>query len=385
MSYSSEAIALQTTLETGVAPQNSIEIQLTKIWEQLLEIEPISVKDNFFELGGDSLLALRLFTQIEQTFGKNLSLSTLLEAPTVEQLASVLSRETESVAWSALVPIQSSGSKPPFFCVHGNGANVLIFKDLAHQLGSEQPFYGLQARGVDGKQEPLSRIEDMAAFYIQEIRTLQPEGPYFLGGYSSGGLVAFEMARQLQQQGEKVAFLGLLDSFVPSAFKPVSFQERLARHWRNLFRFGPKHPLKMIKQSYRRGYFRSASRLYQSLGQSWFDWHPKIKRKYVTICIRRAVKEFVPQFYPGQVTLFRACEPPMGWYYYGKDFPTPDDWYDRDPQHGWGAVAGAGVEVYDIPGDHGSIVKDPERVKILAAQLQTCLDQAGIAIENHAE
>lgn len=376
-SHPAETIALDQTKpeEVYVAPRNSTELQLTKIWEQLLDIEPISARDNFFELGGDSLLALRLFTQIEQTFGKNLSLATLLQAPTVEQLASVLDRETESAAWISLVPIQPDGDKPPLFCVHGNGANVLAFQHLVRHLGSEQPFYGLQARGVDGKQEPLWRIEDMAAAYIKEVRTLQPQGPYFLGGFSSGGLVAFEMARQLQQQGEKVAFLGLLDTFVPSSFKPVPFRQRLSRHWRNLFRFGPKHPLKMIKKSYLRAYSRTSCKFYQSLGLAWFDWPPQVKRRYVTICIRRAVKTYVPQVYSGKVTLFRANEPPMGWYYYGRDFPTPDDWYDRDPQHGWGDLAAGGLEIYDVAGNHGSMLKEIH-VGSLTEKLRACLERA---------
>lgn len=357
-----------------VAPRNAIELQLIRIWEQILGIEPISVIDNFFELGGDSLQALSLFAQIEQIFGKNLSLSTLLQAPTVEQLASVLSQETETPSWHSLVPIQTSGSKPPFFCVHGNGANVLIFNDLAQQLGSEQPFYGLQARGADGIQEPLSRIEDMAAFYIQELRSVQPEGPYFLGGYSSGGLVAFEMAQQLHKQGQKVAFLGLLDTFVPSSFKSVSEKTRLYRHVRNFFRFGPKHLLKMTKRSYNRVYYGYACQLYQHLG---LDFTTKLKRRYLIICIRQAVKNYIPQFYPGKVTLFRATEtPPVGWYYLGRDFPTPDDWHNRDPQYGWGELVGDGLELHDVPGNHGTMLKDLQNVESLAEKLQACFDQA---------
>lgn len=378
MSHSAGTITLDQTeseAEVYVAPRNPIELQLVRIWEQILDIEPISVTDNFFELGGDSLRALSLFTQIEQIFGKSLSLSTLLQTPTVEQLASVLSQETESVAWSSLVPIQPHGSKPPFFCVHGNGANVLVFSDLARQLGPDQPFYGLQARGVDGKQTALSRIEDMAAFYIQELRTVQPQGPYFLGGFSSGGLVAFEMAQQLHKQGQKVAFLGLLDTFVPSCFKPVSFQTRVHRHVRNLFRFGPKHPLKMIKKSYLRAYNRTTCRLYQGLGVTWLNWPYQLKRRYIGICIRQAVRDYLPQVYPNQVTLFRASEPSLGWYYLGRDFPTPDDWYDRDPQYGWGDLVGGRLETHDVPGNHGTMLKEPH-VASLTEKLRACLDKA---------
>jgi thioesterase domain-containing protein/acyl carrier protein len=380
MSHSAEPITLdQTNLEADyVAPQNPTQTHLVEIWEQLLDIKPISIRDNFFELGGDSLLAVRLFAQIEQAFSKSLSLSTLLQSPTVEQLASVLG-EAKTTSWSSLVPIQPHGSKPPFFCVHGNGANVLVFNDLASHLGSEQPFYGLQARGVDGKEEALDRIEDMAAFYIQEMRTVQPKGPYFLGGFSSGGLVAFEIAQQLHAEGDRVAFLGLFDTFVPGSFPPVSITERLARHWRNLWRFGIKYPLKMLRNAWLRVYNRNVCRLYQLLRINWLDWPYERKRRYIGICIRRAVQAYVPQVYPGQVTLFRASEPPMGWYYMGREFPTPDDWYNRDPQYGWGNLAGE-VECHDVSGEHGTMLKEPH-VAGLTEKLRAGLDAALEAVD----
>ncbi|AFY86256.1 thioesterase domain-containing protein [Chroococcidiopsis thermalis] len=386
MSHSAQTVRLdQSNLEADyVAPQNSTQTQLVEIWEQLLEITPISIRDNFFEIGGDSLLAVRLFAQIEQTFGKSLSLSTLLQSPTVEQLAGVLG-ETTSPSWSSLVPIQPNGSKPPFFCVHGNGANVLVFNELANHLGTEQPFYGLQARGVDGKEAALDRIEDMAAFYIQEMRTVQPQGPYFVGGFSSGGLVAYEIAQQLHAEGEQVAFLGLFDTFVPGSFPPVSNSERLARHWRNLFRLGAKYPLKMLRSAWLRVYNKNVCRLYQLFRIKWLNWPYERKRRYIGICIRRAVKAYVPQVYPGQVTLFRASEPPMGWYYMGRDFPTPDDWYDRDPQYGWGNLVGE-LESHDVSGHHGSMLKEPHVAGLtekLRASLDAALNTAELTGSNH--
>lgn len=375
MTHSAQAITIdQTNLAPDyVAPQNSTQTQLVEIWEQLLDITPISIRDNFFEIGGDSLLAVRLFAQIEQKFGKSLSLSTLLQSPTVEQLADVLGETTATkTSWSSLVPIQPNGTKSPFFCVHGNGANVLVFDELARHLGSEQPFYGLQARGVDGKETALDRIEDMAAFYIQEMRTVQPEGPYFLGGFSSGGLVAFEIAQQLHAEGQEVAFLGVFDTFVPGSFPPVSIAERLARHWRNLFRLGPKHPVKMLRSAWLRVYNRNVCRLYQLFRINWLNWSYERKRRYIGICIRRAVKAYVPQVYPGRVTLFRASEPPMGWYYMGRDFPTPDDWYNRDPQYGWGHLVGELVS-HDVAGNHGTMLKEPH-VAGLTEKLRADLD-----------
>ncbi len=361
-----------------IPPRNPVELQLTQMWEQLLGIEPISVTDNFFELGGDSLLALRLFTQIEQRFGQKLSLATLLEAPAVEQLARVLNQAGESDSWSSLVPIQPSGSKPSFFCVHGQGANVLVFKDLARYLGSEQPFYGLQARGLDGKQPPLSRIEDIAAYYIQEVRTVQPQGPYFLAGYSSGGLIAFEMAQQLHRQGEKIAFLAVFDTFVPGCFKPVSFPEYWARQWRNFFRFGPKHPARMMKKSLERKSSHATIRLYQSLG---IPLPSSLQRVNLYWSLLQAVLNYVPQVYPGRLILFRATdEPGQGWYYYPAGMATPDDWHSRDPEYGWGSLAGGGLEIHDVPGRHDTILKEP-RVETLAEMVQACLEQSRQMIE----
>src|SRR5205807_4621015 len=144
-----------------------------------------------------------LFAQIEEQLGKRLPLATLFQAPTVAQLAGILKKEN-APSWSSLVSIQTLGSRLPFFCVHAVGGNVLEYYDLARHLGSDQPFYGLQSQGLDGKQAPLTRIEEMAAYYIKEIRKVQPEGPYAVGGRSFGGIVAFEMACQLHAQGQEV-------------------------------------------------------------------------------------------------------------------------------------------------------------------------------------
>src|SRR5207237_4472078 len=161
----------------------------------------------------------RLFAQIEKTFDKNLPLATLFQAPTVKQLARVLRNEGWRAAWSSLVMIQGGNERPPFFCVHAAGGNVLEYHDLARLLGPDQPFYGLQSRGLDGKSEPHTNIREMAAHYIKEMREIQPAGPYLLGGRSSGGTIAFEMACQLEAAREKVALLALLDTFPAGYFK----------------------------------------------------------------------------------------------------------------------------------------------------------------------
>src|SRR5207302_514527 len=171
-----------------------LEKLLLPIWRDVLATN-IGVHDNFFECGGHSLLAVRLFAQIEKPLGQSLPLATLFQAPTVAQLAVIL-EDRSTQRWTSLVPIQTGGDRPPFFCVHGLGGNVLEFHDLARHLGSEQPFYGLQSRGLTGTQPLQTNIREMAADYLKEIRQLQTEGPYYIGGRSLGGTIAFEMACQ---------------------------------------------------------------------------------------------------------------------------------------------------------------------------------------------
>src|SRR5207249_10218034 len=178
------------------APRHETETTLTNIWQGVLRIPSISVGAKFFDVGGNSLLAVRLFTRIEKAFHIKLPLATLIEAQTVEQRAMVLSENVRR-NWSPLVEMQPKGSRPPFFCVHGASGNVLIYRDLSRHLGPDQPFYGLQAQGLDGTAECLTTVEDMAALYINEIRRVQPEGPYFIGGYCLGGTIAYEIAQQL--------------------------------------------------------------------------------------------------------------------------------------------------------------------------------------------
>ena len=191
---------------------NPTERKLQSIWESLLGTSPIGLNQNYFELGGTSILAVRLFAQIGKEFQRKLPLSVLFEAQTVAQLAKVLQSDDSSSDRSPIVAIQPNGSRPPFFCIHGGGGNVLIYRALSQHLGSDQPFFGLQAQGLDGERPCLITIEEMASLYVDEIRRVQPHGPYHLGGYCMGGTVAYEMAQRLRAQGEEVALLALFDT-----------------------------------------------------------------------------------------------------------------------------------------------------------------------------
>ncbi len=349
--------------ETFVAPRDELEFQLTKIWEKVLGKKPISIKNNFFELGGHSLLAVRLFTEIEKIFGRNLPLATLFQTPTIEELANIFRQQEWSAPWQALVAIQPRGSKPPLFCIHPFGGNVLYYRTLAYSLGEDQPVYGLQALGLDGKQAPYKRFEDMAAHYIREIRTLQPSGPYLLAGHSSGGMLAFEIAQQLVKQGQRIALLALLDAPSPQVLRRDSkILKTLYIHLRNLVRLKPRDKLIYIQQRAVWLQGRIARKIAEKLNRG--HGHPLPENSHLYTLIReafaQAAKDYVPQVYPDQAILFRTRHQISGVNY--------------DPQFGWGSLVVGGLEIHDVPGLHLTMLEEPH-VQVLAEKLKACIDR----------
>jgi amino acid adenylation domain-containing protein len=381
----------QPAQETFVPARNEIESQLTTIWEEVLDIQPIGVKDNFFALGGHSLLAMRVFVQIEQKLGQHLPLTTLLEAPTVEQLAHVISQRDENLkndqskietqnttnetrqadaasTRSSLVCMQPNGSKPPLFCVHALGYSVLYYQNLANYLGTDQPFYALQPRGLDGKQPLLTRIEDMASHYIREIQTVQPEGPYFLGGASFGGLVAWEMAQQLVAQGQKVALLALFDTPGLGFFRRAPLSKRIRNHLNSLSKLRFTYIYQQLKnksdwlsiifkQEIKK---KSASTIPQQLPPS--PTHKELKL-IVEAANKQAQRNYVLRAYSGLVICFRATT-----------HLAPSEGWELDPQMGWGDLAQGKLEIHPVPGDHDSIFREPN-VRTLAEELRACLNK----------
>lgn len=350
-----------------IAPQDELELQLTKIWSKVLGINSIGVNDNFFELGGHSLLAILLFTEIEQKTGKNLPLSTLFQAPSIKELAQILRDEGWSSPWTSLVPIKPGGSKRPFFCIHGAGGHVLNYSSLARHLSPEQPLYALQAQGLDGKQPIHDNFPDMAAHYIKEIRELQPEGPYFLGGYCGGGKIALEMAQQLKQQGQEVGLLAFFNTFnLPqspdnnSAFSKlygkVDFLLKdIGYHWGNLSLLKPKDKLTFLQER-----LRWAQRRFQTRVKAQGQMVPLASLLQLH---DRLVMEYVPQVYPGKITIFQTRR-------------LNDA--DYDSRLGWSGLATEGIEFHEIPAYFRGILVEPF-VQNLAEQLEACLDRA----ENH--
>jgi amino acid adenylation domain-containing protein len=353
------------------APRDDLELQLTRIWEEILGVRPIGVRDNFFELGGHSLLAARLFASIENRLGKKLPLATVFQGATVEHLAGILRQDAKPAPQSSLVAIQPGGGKRPLFLVHPAGGHVFPYVHLARYLGPDQPCYGLQARGLEEGEEPHTRIEDMAAYYIEALRTVQPVGPYLLGGWSMGGLVAFEMAQQLHAQGQSVDLLALLDARItlPDEKLPeADFEAMLLADFVRYF--GLSSDLsKSLSQLPKDEVLNRVLELAQRAGLVPPDVEISQAHRFVELLKSdfQATRNYELHLYPGRVTLFKAGEELAG--------------TAQDPTLGWSQWAVEEVEVYVVPGNHANMVYKPH-VAVLAEKLRDCLNHAQSADEH---
>lgn len=342
-----------------VPPRDAWELGLVQIWEEVLNVQPIGVTDNFFELGGHSLIAVRLIAQVQQRLGRGLPLNALFQEPTIKNLARILRIEDGTTTNPTLVPLQPKGSKKPLFFVHPSGGSVHWYISLARYIGNDQPLYGIQAKGLNEGAEIHTTIQDMAAYYVNAIRDFQPEGPYYLGSWSLGVIVAFEMAQQLAAMGQEVAFLGLVDQgpHVPGA-APIDEAAYL------MDAFGKHLPLSIEKL-----------RQMELLEQIKYVYDLAIKtqwiRQDVTLAQFRhfihilktyteAWRNYDVKNYPGKVTLFRAKNSHNG------------DGIEKDM--GWAKLATDGVDIYDVPGDHISMMVEQAHVKVLAEKMKNCLE-----------
>lgn len=333
-------------------PANDVERYLADQWQSLLGIRQIGVQDNFFDLGGQSLLALRLAGAVRRDLGLHLPLAMLLEAPTIQELAAkfVASKgsstedgddSSSTDSWRSLVPIQPRGGQRPLFCVHGMNGNVLNFREISNELGPDQPFYGLQARGLNEVDEPSDRIEEMASEYIRELRTIQPTGPYQLAGYSGGGLVAFDMARQLVSEGEEVALLAMLDTFTP-AYMHKTRSQRARLFLRGVREGGPGFLASWVEKN-RAAKGTSGVALPESTGA-------------VGDAFIQAQNHYEPGVLALPIVLLRATERAERGY-------VPSDL-------GWSQHSTGGVSVWNVPGGHESMCMRPN-VAVMAACLRS--------------
>jgi amino acid adenylation domain-containing protein len=366
----------RSTAEAGsasVASRDSLDLQLIKLWEKVLNVRPIGLQDNFFDLGGNSLGAVRLFSEMRKLFGRSFSLSVLFQAPTVEKLADLIRKDGWTPTWTSLVPIQPRGAKPPFFCVHGGGGNVLIYRELARHLGPDYPFYGLQARGLDGSGDYLTTTETMAESYLREIRELQSEGPYYLGGFCMGGQVAVEIAQRLVRDGQQVNLLFVIDTHnfngIPPQFtlmeKVGNLGLKIKFHSSNVFQLGLKSQLAYVKEKSKIAVRREIERLRIKVVHLFkLNPHRDVVRgtqeEFIEDINDRAFLAYKPTVYPGRMTI---CKPRRNYAFL------------RDPFNGWGGIAAGGLEVIDLPSDPGGIFTEPY-VRTLAEKLREQIDQA---------
>jgi len=380
-----------------VPPATPIERELATMWRDVLGVERVGRDDDFFELGGQSLIAVRLFTKMKKRYSIDLPLSTLFEAPTIAECASIVATklgiadtvdgEDEPVrdaaemlpppvaldepGFRSLVTIQRGNEHLiPFFCIHGSGGNVLNFRDLSQAMGRSQPFYGLQSRGIDGVSRPHHSIEEMANAYLGEIRELQPEGPYMLGGYSGGGLVAFEMAHQLTAAGQAVAVVVMFDTFPPKiADRDITVAVRL-RRLRDEHMGYLKH-IVMRRVDARRDAAQLARA--EEIAARGGVVPVELRDMHVQHSFVRAADKYVLRPWAGHVVLMRAEK-------------TGFEAEGLGPAYGWDEVVTGGVEVVEVPGNHDTLVLEPNATT-LVQELRSTLDrtQAGRAERRTAD
>jgi len=360
-------------------PCDAIEEQLVEIWQTVLDIYPVGIEDNFFDLGGDSLSAMQLYARIDAVFETELPTTSILQAPTITQMARLLAQMPRLPPWTSLALLQSGREvRPPLFLAHGIGGGVTDYAYLARRLGPDQTVYGLQARGITDKQQPDMTIEAMAAHYVEELRLVHPQGPYFIAGYSFGGVVAFEMGQQLLEQGEPVAFLGILDCTAPnftlkahgldyqsiSSFLGnlpswmVDFGRLGLRGMGVRFRRKTRWTAKRVLDRLNRG---QAKPLLPALHDRFDDLtQVPVERLRLMKILAAAKDAYIPRPYQGRITLFRGRVQTLA--------------ASFDTKGGWDRLAENGVDVHIVAGNHHNMHLEPQ-VASLAAQMRVCLDQ----------
>jgi amino acid adenylation domain-containing protein len=335
-----------------IAPRTEMERRLVEIWERELGISPIGITDDFFDLGVTSIVAATLFAAIEHELGDTLPLGAIFRAPTIEALAELLQGADANSRWKSLIPIQPQGSKPPIFCIHGGAGTILHLAALARRLGPDQPFYGLQSRGLYGGSTPLRSVEKMASHYLAEMREVSPSGPWYLAGYCFGTIVAFELAQRLRAGGEDVRLVAMFNGPSPSWIARWGW-------YGNQPSYRKRHQRPPAPSSTQRRRIRIKRRVSRVLtaimeprriitGLVWELRGPRIR---FLLALGRPVPEHErEQFFFGlHAKAERAYQPEP----YSGDLLifSGEGLYD-DPALGWEGLAGGGVHTYVVPGEH---------------------------------
>lgn len=362
-----------------VAPEGPVEERLAALWRDLLGVARVGAEDSFFDLGGHSLVAVRLFAAVKRAFGADFPISVLFEAPTLRALARLIAeaggpagapdapaapavRSRPVRRFTHLVPMHAGegGPRAPFFLVAGMFGNVLNLRHLAGLLGSDRPFFGLQAQGLTGEAPPHDRIEEAAQSMLREMEQVHRGGPWLLGGFSGGGLTAFEIAQALRARGEEMGALVLLDTPLPRR-RPLSRRDKLMIHWLEAQAQGPAYPLRWAARK-----LRKAPEAGEEAAEGAFH------DRAIEAAFHRAIAAYEVRPWDGPLSLFR---PPLR----GRWQVAPDRLISSErayvlPDNDWGPFAPR-LEVVEVPGDHDSMVLEPN-VRVLAARLRRVLDRA---------
>ncbi|MCT4556931.1 MAG: SDR family NAD(P)-dependent oxidoreductase [Pelagimonas sp.] len=371
-----------------VAPETEIERQLAGFWEDLLGVSNVGACDSFFDLGGHSLIAVRLFAMVKKHFRVDFPISVLFEAPTIRSCAELIEAQIGPVEGTSdpkegakkperrfkhLVPMHDGdgGARRPFFLIAGMFGNVLNLRHLAHLLGADRPFYGLQARGLLGGEEPHETIEDAARDYIAEMRQVQHEGPYMIGGFSGGGITAYEVARQLETMGETVSLVVMLDTPLPQR-RALTAIDRIWIKQAELREQGLSYPFKWVRN---RIAWEIAKRRPTAETAAQHDFH----NAEIEAAFYRAIGRYEIQPWDGPLVLYR---PPMR----GKWTVSKGQLVNRERSYvthdnDWGRYVPS-VTVHEVPGDHDSMVLEPN-VRVLAAQMRQAIDQAEAQVQGN--
>jgi acyl transferase domain-containing protein/thioesterase domain-containing protein len=381
-SYAPSQTAIGAAAPDAAPPSEGVEGTLAAWWQDLLGVEQAGLDDDFFALGGHSLVGVRLFAKIKKTYQVDLELAVLFEARTVRQLADVIRKAKQSASgeqktWSSLVPIQTNGSRTPFFCVHHLGGQALTYESLAKALGPEQPFYAFQSP-LASQGDPLeTSIEELASTYVKDLRAFLPQGPYLLGGTSFGGLVAFEMAQQLHAQGAEPELLVMFDTSVPGSEERVGVMDQVSMFWRNVRTEGvPYLARKAAEKKVQWGEWllrRVHDTAYYCYRIAGREISAGLRYSQVEKMHWRALERSTYRNYPGKVTLLRALD------------RSPEKLGLReDPTLGWGRLAGGGVEIHNVQSGHNTLLREPY-VQDVSEKLKTILLQRSETIAAHRQ
>jgi len=363
-----------------VAPATPVELQLVNLWEEVLGVRPIGTRDNFFDLGGNSLLAPRIVARARERFGCEIPLAELVSGGTVAHLAGVVAGRAAGRPRRALVPIQPGGSRPPLYLVHAISGEILLYVQLARYLGADQPVYGLQDPWLGGERPPFVPVEGIAERYLAELREVQPSGPYHIGGYSFGGAVAFEMARQLRAAGEEVGSLVVLDTEAtsrrPLATRPPEEDTVAVREmWMLVHDKAVYHGIALPKEvpdmrhlTYEQHLEAALAKL-KALNLAEPDAGPEavLYPSLLRQMRERVLSLYRPGPYDGPLTLFRVEDEEPGEGRAGKRRPAA---------LGWDAVCSRPVEIVPVRGNHLTLTAEPS-VGPIAALWRQVLDRAG--------